>query len=176
MGSYRAREWAVPPHELWPQIDALEAAIGQQDVEVALGVPESRSGVVEAQPAAPLRPVAWATPPNALNAIRGSFALLLKPSNMEVSEVLAMTSAPVDLSYVDHDVRAEVLQRLSASGLSEQVFVSHFYRLFAQGQLSLLDLLGPNAESRQAIQELEEGRGVACASADDLFADLHAND
>ena len=95
---------------------------------------------------------------------------------MESWEVLAMTSVPVDLSYVDYDVRAEVLQRLSTAGLSEQVFVSHFYRLFAQGQLSLLDLLGPNAESRQAIQELEEGRGVPCASADDLLADLHAND
>jgi len=27
MRSYRAREWAVPPEELWPQIDALEAAL-----------------------------------------------------------------------------------------------------------------------------------------------------
>jgi len=38
MRSYRARERAVPPEELWPQIDALEAAIGRQDVEAALGV------------------------------------------------------------------------------------------------------------------------------------------
>lgn len=156
---------------MWIATDPDHKARAVVFARIALG-----SGVVEAQPAAPLRSVAWATPPNVLNTIRGSFALLLKPSNMAVWEVLAMTSAPVDLSYVDHDVRAEVLQRLSASGLSEQVFVSHFYRLFAQGQLSLLDLLGPNAESRQAIQELEEGRGVACASADDLFADLHAND
>ena len=37
MRSYRARERAVPPEELWPQIDALEAAIGRQDVEAALG-------------------------------------------------------------------------------------------------------------------------------------------
>ena len=35
---YRARERAVPPEELWPQIDALEAAIGRQDVEEALEV------------------------------------------------------------------------------------------------------------------------------------------
>jgi FlaA1/EpsC-like NDP-sugar epimerase len=35
---YRARERAVPPEELWPQIDALEAAIERQDVEAALGV------------------------------------------------------------------------------------------------------------------------------------------
>ena len=35
---YRARERAVPPEELWPQIDALEAAIARQDVEAALGV------------------------------------------------------------------------------------------------------------------------------------------
>jgi FlaA1/EpsC-like NDP-sugar epimerase len=46
---YRARERAVPPDALWPQIDALEAAIERQDVEAALGVlaglvPEWRRG------------------------------------------------------------------------------------------------------------------------------------
>jgi hypothetical protein len=85
-----------------------------------------------------------------------------------------MTPATVDLSQVDSTVRAQVLQKLSASGLSEQIFVGHFYRLFAQGQFSLLDLLGPNAESQAAIQELEEGRGVVADSVDDLFADLRA--
>jgi hypothetical protein len=85
-----------------------------------------------------------------------------------------MTPAIVDLSQVDSTVRAQVLQKLSASGLSEQMFVGHFYRLFAQGQFSLLDLLGPNAESQAAIQELEEGRGVVADSVDDLFADLRA--
>ena len=75
---------------------------------------------------------------------------------------------------MDSTVRAQVLQELSASGLSEQMFVGHFYRLFAQGQFSLLDLLGPNAESQAAIQELEEGRGVVADSVDDLFADLRA--
>jgi len=40
MRSYRAREWAVPPEVLWPQIDALEAALG-----VLAGlVPEWRRG------------------------------------------------------------------------------------------------------------------------------------
>jgi hypothetical protein len=85
-----------------------------------------------------------------------------------------MTPAIVDLSQVDSTVRAQVLQKLSASGLSEQMFVGHFYRLFAQGQFSLLDLLGPNAESQAAIQELEEGRGFVADSVDDLFADLRA--
>ena len=87
-----------------------------------------------------------------------------------------MTPATVDLSQVDSTVRAQVLQTLSASGLSEQLLLGYLYRLFAQGQFSLLDLLGPNAESLAAIQELEEGRGVISASVDDLFADLHAND
>ncbi len=46
---YRARERAVPPEELWPQIAALEAAIERQDVEAALVVlaalvPEWRRG------------------------------------------------------------------------------------------------------------------------------------
>ena len=35
---YRAHERAVPPAELWPQIDALEAAIQRQDVAAALAV------------------------------------------------------------------------------------------------------------------------------------------
>jgi len=35
---YRAHESAVPPAELWPQIDALEAAIQRQDVAAALKV------------------------------------------------------------------------------------------------------------------------------------------
>jgi len=56
------------------------------------------------------------------------------------------------------------------------MFVGHFYRLFALGQFSLLDLLGPNAESLATLQELEEGRGFVSASVDDLFADLHAID
>jgi FlaA1/EpsC-like NDP-sugar epimerase len=35
---YRAHERALPPTELWPQIDALEAAIQRQDVAAALDV------------------------------------------------------------------------------------------------------------------------------------------
>jgi FlaA1/EpsC-like NDP-sugar epimerase len=35
---YRAHEQALPPQQLWPQIDALEAAIGRQDVAAALDV------------------------------------------------------------------------------------------------------------------------------------------
>jgi FlaA1/EpsC-like NDP-sugar epimerase len=37
---YRARERAIPPAELWPQLDALQAAIGRQDVQAALGLLE----------------------------------------------------------------------------------------------------------------------------------------
>jgi FlaA1/EpsC-like NDP-sugar epimerase len=35
---YRATEHAIPPEQLWPQIDAMEAAIRRQDVEAALDV------------------------------------------------------------------------------------------------------------------------------------------
>jgi FlaA1/EpsC-like NDP-sugar epimerase len=37
---YRARERAIPPDELWPQLDALQAAIARQDVEAALALLE----------------------------------------------------------------------------------------------------------------------------------------
>ena len=33
---YRAVERSIPPHELWPQLDALETALEAQDVEAAL--------------------------------------------------------------------------------------------------------------------------------------------
>ena len=35
---YRAQERFLPPNELWPKLDALEAAIETQDAEVALGL------------------------------------------------------------------------------------------------------------------------------------------
>lgn len=87
---------------------------------------------------------------------------------------MMQSAGPFSLS--PDTVRAQVLQSLSASGLLEQMFVGHFYRLFALGQFSLLDLLGPNVESLATLQELEEGRGFVSASVDDLFADLHAID
>jgi hypothetical protein len=87
-----------------------------------------------------------------------------------------MTPATIDLNGLDRDIRAKVLRELSASGLSEQVFVNQVYRALAGGQFSLLDLLGPNAETREAIRELAEGRGVSAGNIDQLFADLHADD
>ncbi len=35
---YRARERSITPARLWPQLDALQEAIGYQDVEAALRV------------------------------------------------------------------------------------------------------------------------------------------
>jgi FlaA1/EpsC-like NDP-sugar epimerase len=35
---YRASERAIPPQQLWPQIEAMEAAVCQQDAEAALAV------------------------------------------------------------------------------------------------------------------------------------------
>ena len=33
---YRAQERSIPPHLLWPQLDALQTAIAAQDVDAAL--------------------------------------------------------------------------------------------------------------------------------------------
>ena len=54
---YRARERAMPPEELWPQIDVLEAAIERQDAIAALAmlaalVPEWTPGAGSAGPQA----------------------------------------------------------------------------------------------------------------------------
>ncbi|MDP4706796.1 MAG: polysaccharide biosynthesis protein, partial [Cyanobium sp. MAG_237] len=35
---YRATEGAIPPEQLWPQIEAMEAAIQRQDADAALDV------------------------------------------------------------------------------------------------------------------------------------------
>ena len=35
---YRAQERSIPPRELWPQLDALQAAIAAQDVDIAFGL------------------------------------------------------------------------------------------------------------------------------------------
>jgi FlaA1/EpsC-like NDP-sugar epimerase len=58
---YRAHERAVPPAELWPQIDALEAAIQRQDVAESLKVlaglvPEWQRGGSGVGSGAPLTP------------------------------------------------------------------------------------------------------------------------
>ena len=87
-----------------------------------------------------------------------------------------MTPATIDLNGLDSDIRAKVLRQLTASGLSEQVFVNQVYHALAGGQFSLLDLLGPNAETSEAMRELAEGRGVTSENIDQLFADLHADD
>ncbi len=55
---YRARERAIPPAELWPQLDVLQAAIARQDVEIALAllerlVPEWQRGGDASNPKAP---------------------------------------------------------------------------------------------------------------------------
>jgi FlaA1/EpsC-like NDP-sugar epimerase len=51
---YRAREASLPPEQLWPQLDALEAAIARQDASAALAllaqlVPEWQRGVTAGQ-------------------------------------------------------------------------------------------------------------------------------
>ena len=86
-----------------------------------------------------------------------------------------MTPATIDLSGHDSDIRANVLRQLTASGLSEQVFVNQVYHALAGGQFSLLDLLGPNADTLEAMQELAEGRGVTAENIEQLFVDLHAD-
>lgn len=54
---YRATESAIPPEQLWPQIEAMEAAIRRQDAPAALDllaqlVPEWQRGEVGGQPQA----------------------------------------------------------------------------------------------------------------------------
>lgn len=54
--------------------------------------------------------------------------------------------------------------------------MNQVYHALAGGQFSLLDLLGPNADTLEAMQELAEGRGVTAETIEQLFVDLHADD
>ena len=87
-----------------------------------------------------------------------------------------MTPATIDISHLDTGIRAEVVRQLSASGLSEQAFVNYVYRGLVEGKFTLLDVLGPNVPTLEAMQELADGFGSSFETVDDLFADLHADD
>ena len=77
---------------------------------------------------------------------------------------------------VDAQVKAKAAETLAAMGLSVSDVVRMLLVRVATEQALPFDVQVPNAETRLAIQELEEGRGARSADVELLMADLNADD
>ena len=73
---------------------------------------------------------------------------------------------------IDSDTKAKATKALAAMGLSVSDAVRMLMVRVAEEQKLPFDVAVPNAESRAAIGELDAGKGVKFANADDLFDDL----
>ena len=77
---------------------------------------------------------------------------------------------------VDEQVKAKAAETLAAMGLSVSDVVRMLLVRVAAEQALPFDMQVPNAETRLAVQELEEGRGARSADVESLMADLNADD
>jgi DNA-damage-inducible protein J len=76
----------------------------------------------------------------------------------------------------EQQVKAKAAETLAAMGLSVSDVVRMLLVRVAAEQALPFDVQVPNAETRRAIQELEEGRGARSADVELLMADLNADD
>ncbi|SFU99105.1 DNA-damage-inducible protein J [Methylobacterium sp. 174MFSha1.1] len=90
-----------------------------------------------------------------------------------------------DVTYVrariDADVKERAVEALDAMGLSVSDAIRLLMLRIADERRLPFDAeipnaKAPNAETREAIAELEEGRGTRLNGIDALMADLHADD
>ncbi len=85
-----------------------------------------------------------------------------------------------DVTYVrariDADVKERATEALDAMGLSVSDAIRLLMLCIADERRLPFDVEIPNATTREAIAELEEGRGTRLIGIDALMADLHADD
>ena len=77
---------------------------------------------------------------------------------------------------IDTNTKERAADALGAMGLSISDAIRLLMLRVADERRLPFEVKAPNATTRQAIAELEEGRGKRFASVDDLMADLHADD
>ena len=77
---------------------------------------------------------------------------------------------------IDSDTKERAADALQAMGLSISDAIRMLMLRVADERRLPFDLKVPNATTRQAIAELEAGKGKRFATVDDLMADLHADD
>ena len=77
---------------------------------------------------------------------------------------------------IDANTKERAAAALEAMGLSISDAIRLLMRRVAEERSLPFEVKVPNAVTRQAIAELEAGKGKRFASVDDLMADLHADD
>lgn len=77
---------------------------------------------------------------------------------------------------IDTNTKERAAEALEAMGLSISDAIRLLMLRIAEERRLPFDVRAPNATTREAIAELEAGKGRRFASVDDLMADLHAGD
>ena len=77
---------------------------------------------------------------------------------------------------IDTNTKQRAAEALAAMGLSVSDAIRLLMLRIADERRLPFDVMVPNATTREAIAELEAGKGKKFASVDDLMADLHADD
>lgn len=77
---------------------------------------------------------------------------------------------------IDASTKERAADALEAMGLSISDAIRLLMLRIADEQRLPFDIKVPNATTREAMAELEAGKGKRFTSVDDLMADLHADD
>ena len=77
---------------------------------------------------------------------------------------------------IDTDTKERAAEALQAMGLTISDAIRLLMLRIADERRLPFEVKVPNATTREAIAELEAGKGKRFASVDDLMADLHTND
>lgn len=77
---------------------------------------------------------------------------------------------------IDTETKERATAALDAMGLTLSDGIRLFLRRVASEQRVPFEIKAPNAATREAIEELEAGRGHHVATVDELMAALHADD
>lgn len=77
---------------------------------------------------------------------------------------------------IDADTKARATDALEAMGLTTSDAIRLLMLRIADERRLPFEIKVPNATTRKAMNELEEGKGKRFSNVEDLMADLHAND
>jgi DNA-damage-inducible protein J len=79
-------------------------------------------------------------------------------------------------SRIDIHTKERAAEALEAMGLSISAVIRLLMVRIADERRLPFEAKAPNATTKEALAELEAGKGKRFASVDDLMADLHADD
>jgi DNA-damage-inducible protein J len=79
-------------------------------------------------------------------------------------------------THVSSDLKLRAEEIYSAAGVSLDEVVQRLLQRSVDDGSVPYGLFGPNAETREAMQELKEGKGKSFSSVAELMAELNADD